>query len=191
MFGKTLAIAAALVATVASTASAQQVLSFDRERIFNESQVGQHIDSRLEAISQEVQNELEAASAPLETEGQQLQAETQALEPSAIQGNPELVQRIEAFQQKGQEFNQRRSRAMRELQQTEAQALQPVGQALEQIIAQIAQEKQAGIVVPSEVAVYTAPNADITADVISRLNAQMQTVEVNRVRLPAQQAQAQ
>lgn len=191
MFGKTIALAGVLLAAIASSASAQQVLTFDRDRIFNESQVGQHINARLEAIGQEIQAELDAASAPLETEGQQLQAETQALEPSAIQNNPQLVQRIEAFQQKGQAFNQQRARAMQELQQTEIQALQPVGQALDQIITQIAQEKQALVVIPSQTAVYTAPSADITAEVISRLNAQMQTVEVNRVRLPAQQAQAQ
>lgn len=191
MFIRTLALAVTIAVAAASSATAQQVLSFDRERVFSESQVGQHINSRLEAISQEIQNELEAARAPLEQESQQLQAETQALEPSAIQQNPDLVQRINALQQRGQEFGQLRSRAMQELQQTEAQALQPVGQALAQIINQIAQERQASVVVPSDVVAYVAPNADITADVISRLNAQMQTVEVTRVRLPAQQQPAQ
>lgn len=189
MIVRTFAIAAALAVAAVSSASAQ-VLSFDRDRVFTESQVGQHISTRMEAISQEVQNELDAASTPLEQEGQQLQAETQALEPSAIQQNPELVQRIQAFQQRGQEFGQRRARLMRELQQTETQALQPVGQALQQIITQIAQERQAAMVVPSDVAVYVSPDSDITAEVINRLNSQLQTVEVTRVRLPAQQQAA-
>jgi len=190
MFLRVAALAAAFTIALASAASAQTVLTLDRQRVLTESVVGQHISSRIEAIGQEINSELETQRAPIEQESQRLEAETQALTPEGLQQRPDLMQRINALQGQANEFQRAQQVAVRELQATEAQALRPVSQAVGQIIRDIATERQASAVFNQGSLLYYAPATDITSDVISRLNAQLQTVEVTRVRLPEQQQQA-
>ena len=56
------------------------------------------------------------------------------------------------------------------------------------IIASIAEERSALVVLNQGNVVYAANSTDVTAEVINRLNAQLSTVDVTRVRLPEQQA---
>ena len=188
MFVRIAALTAAIFITFVSVASAQQVLTLNRERVLTESAVGQHIATRIEAIGAQIDQELAAQRAPIEQEGQRLKAETQALTSESLQQRPDLMQRIQDLQTQGQEFQRAQQKAIRELQATEAQALRPVGEALQPIIASIAEERSALVVLNQGNVVYAANSTDVTAEVINRLNAQLSTVDVTRVRLPEQQA---
>ena len=188
MFVRIAALTAAIFITFVSVASAQQVLTLNRERVLTESAVGKHIATRIEAIGAQIDQELAAQRAPIEQEGQRLNAETQALTSESLQQRPDLMQRIQDLQTQGQEFQRAQQKAIRELQATEAQALRPVGEALQPIISSVAEERGALVVLNQGNVVYSANSTDVTADVIRRLDAQLTTVDVTRVRLPEQQA---
>ncbi|PWE17240.1 outer membrane chaperone Skp [Marinicauda salina] len=183
-----LGLIAALAAWVAlsAAAQAQQVLIMSEERILRESAVGQHIASELERIGGEIQAELEAAGQPIAQENEALNAETSALSQEAIQGRPDLMQRIQQLQQDAAAFEQTRRRRQQELVATERAAMQPVLQALQGILQQIVEERGANVLLDRSQIVYANDAVDVTDTAIERLNAQMQTTPVNRVRLPEQ-----
>ena len=70
-----------------------------------------------------------------------------------------------------------------ELKITEEKALRQVSQRMKIIIDQIAQERNADVVLEKSLVIYGGP-ADVTDTVISRLNSQLTTVPVTRERLP-------
>ena len=70
-----------------------------------------------------------------------------------------------------------------ELKITEQKALAQVSKRLKTIIDQIAQERNADVVLEKSLVIYGGP-ADVTDIVISRLNSQVTSVPVTRERLP-------
>jgi outer membrane protein len=100
-----------------------------------------------------------------------------------------LLQRIQTVSQQAQEFEARRQQYSNELVATERAAMRPVLEALQAVLQEVVEARNADIVIDRGALVYASQSVDASADVIERLNARLPTVPVNRVRLPEGDAQ--
>ncbi|HAQ36636.1 MAG: outer membrane chaperone Skp [Maricaulis sp.] len=178
------AVAAVLAASFAPAQAQTNVLIMNEERIVAESQVGQHIGTRMQAIRAEMDAELQALLTPIQEENERLNAETASLTPEAIQARPDLMQRIQALNTQAQQAEALRQRLAQELQATQRQAMRPVLEALQAILQEVVTERGAQILIDRSAVVYADPSIDISDSAIERLNQRLPTTAVNRVRLP-------
>jgi Skp family chaperone for outer membrane proteins len=183
------AAAVTLMAISAPAMAQQTILVINEDQILRESAVGQHIATRLQAISTELDGELRALRTPIDEEAERLNAETAGITQEAIQQRPDLLQRIQTVSQQAQEFEARRQQYSNELVATERAAMRPVLEALQAVLQEVVEDRNADIVIDRGALVYAGQSVDASADVIERLNARLPTVPVNRVRLPEGDAQ--
>ncbi|QNL18667.1 OmpH family outer membrane protein [Hyphobacterium sp. CCMP332] len=183
------AAAVTLMAISAPAMAQQTILVINEDQILRESAVGQHIATRLQAISTELDGELRALRTPIDEEAERLNAETAAITQEAIQQRPDLLQRIQTVSQQAQEFEARRQQYSNELVATERAAMRPVLEALQAVLQEVVEDRNADIVIDRGALVYAGQSVDASVDVIERLNARLPTVPVNRVRLPEGDAQ--
>lgn len=178
------ALTAAVIAMAAPASAQTNVLIMNEERIVAESQVGQHIATRMQAIRAEMDGELQALLTPIQEESDRLNAETASLTPEAIQARPDLMQRIQALNAQAQQAEALRQRLAQELQATQRQAMRPVLEALQAVLQEVVAERGAQILIDRSAVVYADPAIDVSDSVIERLNQRLPTTAVNRVRLP-------
>lgn len=178
------ALTAAVIAMAAPANAQTNVLIMNEERIIAESQVGQHIATRMQAIRAEMDAELQALLTPIQEESDRLNAETASLTPEAIQARPDLMQRIQALNAQAQQAEALRQRLAQELQATQRQAMRPVLEALQAVLQEVVAERGAQILIDRSAVVYADPSIDVSDSVIERLNQRLPTTAVNRVRLP-------
>ncbi|WP_300541743.1 OmpH family outer membrane protein [Maricaulis sp.] len=192
-FLKTLLILPVVIAGFAAPALSQgqpTIAVFNEERVLRESAVGQHIQARIQEIATEIDAELTAMGQPIQQETERLNAETASMTPQAIQGRPDLMQRIEALNQNAQQFELARRARQQELVQTERQAMRPVYEALQPILQAVVEERGVDILIDRGNLVFASPEFDISQAVIERLNQQLPTVTVTRVRVSQEAAAA-
>jgi len=191
-FLKTLLLLPALFAGLAAPSLAQQpnIAVMNEERVMRESAAGQHIQSRMQEIAQEIDAELTAMGQPIQQETERLNAETASMTPQAVQQRPDLMQRIEALNQQAQQFELARRARQQEIVQTERQAMRPVYDALGPILEAVVEERGIDILVDRANLVFASPDFDISQEVINRLNQQVPTVTVTRVRVSQEAAAA-
>lgn len=176
--------AIALFASV--TAFAQStVLVVDTGKVYSDSQVGQHIERQMASMATTTKTQLEAQGSPLQTRGKSLMTQMDGKTREQIAGNPTLVSQLQQQQKDEQKLQQDAAIAQRELQIAKLKAVQLVDAKVSSIIKALVEERNADIVIDRANVIYGAP-ADITPDVLTRLNAQMKTVPVTRERLPRQ-----
>ncbi len=183
---RALTAALALAIGFAALAQAQQVLVMSEERILRESAVGQHIATELQRVGQEIQTELQPLGQSIQQENEALTAETSALSEDAIRQRPDLVARLQTLQQDAQRFEVARRQAQQELVATERAAMQPVLEVLQTVLRDIVQERGGAVLLDRSAIVFADDSIDITPAAIERLNQQITTTPVNRVRAPQQ-----
>jgi len=172
------------VLTFACAASAQTILVVDQSRIMQESNVGKHIQNQLLSIGTQMDSEVQSTSGTLKSEFESLRATSQNMTPEQRQARPDLAQRNAEFQKKMQNAQMEMAIKQRELDATRQKAAAQVNEKLAVIIKSIVDERGAELVVDRSLVIFSAPSIDITDEVIKRLNSQMRTVKVTRVRLP-------
>lgn len=182
------ALAAALLCGFAATASAQNILVVDRQRVLTESTVGQYVIAQLQPIQQQIEGELQGQFSTLQTQEQQLNAEASALTPETLQQRPDLLQRAQDLNSQYTALGQLENRRSQEYAQTRDQALRPVIAIVIELEEAILNERGATAVFDAGLAYHINPSADITQEVINRLNQRITTTPVTRVTLPEQQA---
>lgn len=176
--------AIALFAT-ATTFAQSTVLVVDTAKVYADSQVGQHIERQMTSMATTTKSQLEAQGMPLQTRGKSLMTQMDGKTREQISGNPTLVSQLQQQQKDEQKLQQDAAIAQRELQIAKLKAVQLVDAKVSSIIKKIVEERNADIVIDRANVIYGAP-ADITTDVLTRLNAQMKTVPVTREKLPRQ-----
>jgi len=191
-FLKTLLLLPVLFAGLAAPSLAQQpnIAVMNEERVLRESAAGQHIRSRMQEIAQEIDAELTAMGQPIQQETERLNAETASMTPQAVQQRPDLMQRIEALNQQAQQFELARRARQQEIVQTERQAMRPIYDALGPILEAVVEERGIDILVDRANLVFASPDFDISQEVINRLDQQVPTVTVTRVRVSQEAAAA-
>ena len=166
------------------TAMAQStILVIDQQRIMRESEVGKHINRQLESIAKTMQSELKATAQPYTSERERLISELNAVGEAGLQSRPDLQKKALDLRVKGQKAQTEQAYKQRELQITEAKALDKMNNKLADILKAVVAERQADVVIERSVVIY-GDGADVTDTVISRLNSQLRTVSVTRERLP-------
>lgn len=186
-----LIFAAVAFVSISAPAMSQTTIVINEDRILRESAVGQHIATRLQTISEEMDGELRALREPIDAEAERLNAETVGLTQEAVQQRPDLMQRIQTVSQQAQQFEATRQRYANELVATERAAMRPVLEALQAVLQEVVTARGADIVMDRSSLVYAGTSVDASQDVIEGLNSRLPTVPVNRVRLPEDNSGAQ
>ena len=161
-FIKSLLLLPVAVLSLSAPAMAQSNIAvMNEERVLRESAVGLHIQTRLAAIAQEVDAELQAMGQPLAQEREALNAETASMTAAAIQGRPDLMQRIETLNQQAQQFEVQRRIRQQELVATERQAMRPVYEALGPILEEVVAARGIDILVDRANLVFANPKVSL------------------------------
>ncbi len=179
------AIAFVFAIAFSTTSYAQStILVVDTGRVIKESIVGQHVARQLETIYTSANSEIKAKRSPLESKVKSLQSQIQSKGSiEAVRSDTALRAQAQALQTDQQKLQLEEYYTANELKITEEKALRQVSQRMKIIIDQIAQERNADVVLEKSLVIYGGP-ADVTDTVISRLNSQLTTVPVTRERLP-------
>ncbi len=169
----------------ANNAHAQsKTLVVDYNKVINDSKAGKSIARQLKTIASSMQNEVKAEMRSLENEGKSVQASTKGLKLSDLKSRPDIQEKIKKFEMKKQKTALEMQYKDAEMKKTQAVALQKVAKKMNTIIASIARERGADLVIDTSASYYYTPSVDITATVLSRLDSQMPSVSVVRERLP-------
>lgn len=196
-----LASAAPVGAAVAQTAT--PVVVFDSTRVLAQSTAGQDMRTKLQAIRTQVSGELEPEAKAVQAEEQAIAQALNGLSAEQaqqrLQQDAALRQRVEAFEKRRQAFALRQAQQQELMRLTEGQALQAFDRALSPVVQGVMNARGAQVVLDRSNVTFVQPAADITQDVLARLNQEVTTVAVNRVTLEqaqqaiqaAQQAQGQ
>lgn len=182
---KTALLALLFAVLSVSTAAAQTtILIVDQNRVMRDSEVGKHIKRQLESIGKSMEAEMKPQQAALKSDSERLFSELKSMSVDALKSRPDLQQRARAFEEKRNKAQLEAKYKQAELQRTEQKALIQVNQKLESILKALVAERNADVIIDRTIVIYGGERADVTDTVISRLNAQMKTVPVSRVRLP-------
>jgi outer membrane protein len=177
--------AAGLLAIFAPVgAMATTVLVIDMDRVLSESAVGQHIQTELSAIAEEIGTELETEETAVRAEVETFNTDTEDKTEEEIIADEALNQRRIEIQNQLVELGVSQQVKERELAATRNQALEPVLEALNDVLDSVVEARGGDVLLERPMVVYVGENADITEAVIAELNATMTTVEVERIRLP-------
>lgn len=192
---RTLLLAAAIgsSAMIASTApaaaqarlSAPVVAIVDLERIIRDCNACKTANAALQAQQDQLQGAAQRLIAPLQTEGEQLQAAV-----NAQKGNPDaaLQARIDTFQAKQASVQRQVQEGQAVLQRNAQYVRQQVGAKLIPIIEQVSKSSGATMTVDKGSLLFASPTLEITDGVMAQLNQQL--AAINTV-APAEQPQAQ
>lgn len=184
---KMIIAAGALMLT--APAALAQVIVVDFGRVQEQSAAGKDVAQKLQAIGNAINQELDPESKWVNGEGQALQQSLQGKTPQQIQADAALKTRAEAFQKRQQGLRRNQVQRAREFQETQNKAGEALQKALEPVLAEVMQRRNATVVLDAQVVFRHAPAVDATDDVIRALDARTKTVVVTRVTLPPQPAQ--
>lgn len=166
------AAAAALTPGFALAQAAPAILIVDVNRAVAESSAGQSLAQQVKPQAEAVQTLQKSRQAQFDKEVADLR---QAAQAKAV-AQEVLVQRERDLQQRAQTAQtelEGRAQSVRNLEQN---GLQQIGQAMQPIVNQIMAQRQAQLVLRREAAIAVAPAADITQEVITRLNTSLPRV---------------
>ena len=150
---------------------------FNPARAVGGSTVGKYVTTRLNEIGQQVNAELQAEQAQLQSDAKALQAKQATLAKEQYQSQGEALQvRAGAFQRKVQLRD-------KEMQETQSKAVQQIAQSMGPIAVQVFQQRGCSVLLNTDALYLYVPGAELTDTVIAGLNAKMQTLAVERVHL--------
>ena len=150
---------------------------FNPARAVGGSTVGKYVTTRLNEIGQQVNAELQAEQAQLQSDAKALQAKQATLAKEQYQSQGEALQvRAGAFQRKVQLRD-------KEMQETQSKAVQQIAQSMGPIAVQVFQQRGCSVLLNTDALYLYVPGAELTDTVIAGLNAKMTTLAVERVHL--------
>jgi Skp family chaperone for outer membrane proteins len=196
MMLRKLAIATALFAGlsgVTGVAAAQtKVFYVNEARVRQETKVGREMNAVLNQIAtQRAQTAgLEALQKQLRDERTALQPQVESLSDAAIQSNPQLKSRLEAFGAKQAEVQQKSGIISQELQQRAQQLNGAFTYVLDPAIAHVAKTVNADVVLNDPDVRYIRDSVDITSKVVARLDATIPTLAALQAAMPQAPAAA-
>ncbi|QYJ00352.1 OmpH family outer membrane protein [Thalassovita mediterranea] len=179
------AVVMSSVALAAPVAQAQnsQVVVIDQQRVMAESSAGLDIAQKVQQISTTIQSELTPEANALQQQGESLEARTANMSMEAIGADQALRTEVETYAQRAQQFSLDRQFAAAELQATERAAWTRFYQALQPVLEQVITENGASVMLDTSQTVWSSESVDVTASVITKMNAALPSVEVTRQRL--------
>ena len=178
------------VAVMAPVAAAQgtNVIAIDEVKILRDSKAGKDMATKLKNIETQMNNELAPTRTTLQTEGKALDAKLQGKTRAQVNADTALVTELNNYQAKANQFANKAGKFSQEFSLTERVALGEFNKALEPILLQVIQEKNAQVVISKGAVIYSANTIDATADIITKLDAATPTLNVVRQKLPEKPA---
>ena len=184
-----LAVSAAFAVSPAAIAQGTKVVVIDRVQIFTQSQAGQDIRTKIQAIETTMQGELKPLADTLQADGASLRTKSEGKTQETVRADAALMSEIEAYSRKANDFERKRQIAAQELALTERKALVDFNNALIPVLQQVIAENSANIILDKSQVVYVDDATDVTQAAITKLNASTPTVQVVRQSLPPQPPQ--
>lgn len=175
--------AATVMAPIAA-AQGTTVVVIDQRKILADSLAGKDIANKLKNISDQVNRELKPTGDSLNSEGKSLQSRLNGKTEQQVAADTALVNSLQSFQRKSNEFARKRQIAAAEMEMTQRKALADFANALRPVILEVVREKNAKIVLDRSQTQYVDPTFDSTSLVISKLDAKTKTISVTRQKLP-------
>jgi Skp family chaperone for outer membrane proteins len=152
---------------------------FSWQNAVGASTVGKYVNTRMQQIVTQVQAELSAEGAPLETERKALEA----IAASKTPDQAALETRGNAWNAKRQAFEQKAALREQEVQATQQKAIARVATEMEPLALQAYNAKKCSILIDGQVVRAANPDMDITAQVVTALNAKFTQFQFDRERL--------
>ena len=176
--------------TIAPPAFAQRnqgasVVVLNYENMITSSDIGRDMTTKLTQLNQQMQAELQPEAQTIQQEQQSLQQATTGMTPQQIRGNSSLNARVEALQQRIAQFRTRETTAARDYEYTRQMTLADFNRQITPMVQGAMESRGAGIVVDAAVTRLVLPGANITDDVVQRLNQQLRSINVTRQTAPA------
>jgi outer membrane protein len=191
-----LAATSALTFTAAASAQAQGqpaltgpvvpgVCVYSNEKAIATSAVGQSVTTRLEQLAGQVKADLQQRGTALQSEQAALQSQSSTLPKD------QLEQRGAAFDQHVQDFRRLEQLREAQLEATRNKEIEAIGEQIDPLLRQVYAERNCGLVVAAN-STYGFYNTqmDVTAAVITKLNAKLTSLSFDLVQPPAQTAAA-
>lgn len=191
LFAFALLIGSAAFTAPAAVAQGSNVIAIDEVKILRDSKAGKDMATKLNNIETQMNGELTPERNTLQTQGKALDAKLSGKTREQVNADAALVSELNGYQAKANAFAAKAQRASQEFSLTERVALANFNKALEPVLLQVIQEKNAQMVVSKSSVVYTADSIDATALVIQKLDAATPTLTVTRQKIPDQPANPQ
>lgn len=180
-FAQTPAAPAAPAAPVSAPPVLSQIVVYDISQLIAQSAAGADMRAKLTAITDQVRRELEP-------DQRQLQSEITAIRATSVADaqSPANVQRQENFQRQYQQFQAKQERLGAVLELTERNALSTFYTAITPVLRATMLSRNGLIAMQASNVEAYVPGIDITAELVTRLNATTRTIAVTRATLPTQ-----
>ena len=175
---------AATVMAPIATAQGTTIVVIDQRKILADSLAGKDIANKLKNISEQVNRELKPTGDSLNSEGKSLQSRLNGKTEQQIAADTALVNSLQSFQRKSNDFARKRQIAAAEMEMTQRKALSDFANALRPVILEVVREKNAKVVLDRSQTQYVEPSFDSTSLVISKLDARTKSISVTRQKLP-------
>lgn len=159
--------------------NATTVVVFDYQRLLAESTAGRGITASLQSIGQQINQEAQA----LAPEAQSLQQEQQRIEALVRNMTPEQRRnnsQVQAFAQRYSQMQGRRAQLEGDFECTRAIALRTFDQQISPVVRQVMEAHGAGVVLDSNATQMHSPQFDVTNEVLERVNQSVPSVAVTR-----------
>jgi outer membrane protein len=167
-----LSILAAATLTAAQ-ASAETIAVINYQQILHDSTAGKSVKDQLDAKQKAFQSEMSKKEDELNKEQENLAQQRAVLSP-------------DAFEKKAKEFRAKTNAAQRDVQAKHNaldgalfSASNEIQKTVLEIVGKMAKERGYTVVLPTSQLLYADPKLDITADVLSKLNATLPKVSVS------------
>jgi Skp family chaperone for outer membrane proteins len=159
------------------------VVVYDVNQLITQSAAGTDMRTKLTAINDQIRRELEP-------DQRQLQSELAAIRATSVADaqTPAAQQRQESFQRLYQQFEAKRERLGAIMELTERNALGSFSTALAPVLRATMISRNGLVALQAGSVDAFVPGIDITADLVTRLNAATRTIAVTRATLPTQGA---
>lgn len=180
-------VASAVVVAPQAEAQGTKVIVINQGKIYADSRSGKDIETKVGNIERSMQAELKPAADRLKAKSQSLEPRLANKTMDQVRADAGLVAEIQQFEKDLAAHQRNQQIKAAELQQTIRKARSDWAKALEPVLQQVMTEQNAQIMVSRGQLVYAAPTTDVTATVISKLDARTPTISVVRQRLPQQQ----
>lgn len=171
-------------AAVSHGATLPGVCLMSGSRALLASDVGKHVQTRMQQIVTQVNSELQAEKTAIDNEAKTLDTQKATMDQSALEKRAaDLQVRFNAWQRKG-------ALRQREAEATEQKALGRVRQELDPVIKAAYVQRACSVLLERDAVMLANPAMDITDAVIAGLNARIKTFAFDRERLDTQPAAA-
>jgi outer membrane protein len=181
-------------AALAQRSPAAVIVVVSGARIYSECTACRAAQQQLQTMLQQGQTRAQQLGQPLQTEQQSIEQAAAALDklpagPAKTQQQAALQTRFNTFQQNQTRAQQELARLDQNLQSTRANVAQQINTRLNPIYTQVMNAHGANLLLDTDATLAHAPALDVTAEVLTALNAALPSVSVTP--LPAAPAQQQ